>query len=204
MALTTVAVLSASVIAVLTILDFFVKVPGVQTLAPMLRNWAVIISGMSLALGAINVVQVHSKNISRGRQVPYSLTLLGFMAATLVIGFTAGPSSTQYGWLYEGIVVPVGQAIFSLLAFYITTAAYRAFKLSSRDATILLVSGCLVLIGRVPLGELVWSGFPKIADWMLNVPNVAGTRAIILATALGYLALQARIILGLERQSLGQ
>jgi hypothetical protein len=93
--------------------------------------------------------------------------------------------------------------MFALLAFYIASAAFRAFRIRSFEAMLLAVAAVLVMLGRVPIGEAIWNGLPKIADWIMNVPNNAAKRAILIGAALGAIATGLKVILGLERNYLG-
>ena len=93
--------------------------------------------------------------------------------------------------------------VFSTLTFWIGSAAYRAFRAKNTEAAILLVSASLVMIGKVTLGEFISPVLPQIAEWVMNVPNTAGMRAVEMGSAIGGIVLALRILLGLERNFLG-
>jgi len=115
-----------------------------------------------------------------------------------------------FDWVFQNMFVPLDATMFSLLAFYIASAAFRAFRARSFEATALLISGCIVMIGRVPLGEQLSFAiagtdisFASVASWILNNPNAAAQRGILLGVLLSMVAISLRIIFGIERTYMG-
>jgi preprotein translocase subunit SecG len=113
-------------------------------------------------------------------------------------------------WIFLNMFVPLDATMFSLLAFFIASAAFRAFRARSFEATALLIAGCIVMIGRVPLGEqLSFSlagndiSFASVAGWILNNPNAAAQRGILLGVLLSMVAISLRIMFGIERTYMG-
>lgn len=119
---------------------------------------------------------------------------------------------TQIGfWMFQHIKVSMEASMFSLLAFFISSAAFRAFRARSFDATVMLLSAIVMMIGRVSFGEIIsawfsnsWLFFPEVCNWLLNIPVMAAKRAIFLGIALSVIATSVRIIFGIERSYLGR
>ena len=63
----------------------------------------------------------------------------------------------------------------------------------------MLSAGVLVMLGKVGVGYAIWSGFPGIADWIMNVPTSAVMRSLSMSAALGMIGVGLRVIAGLER-----
>ncbi len=113
--------------------------------------------------------------------------------------------------MFTTFKVSMESTMYSLLAFFISSAAFRAFRARSVDATVMLVAAVIMMIGRVSFGETIsmwfsdtWLFFPEACKWMLDIPVTAAKRAIFLGIALSVIALSIRIIFGLERSYLGR
>ena len=119
------------------------------------------------------------------------------------VNATVDGAKTGLGWLYDNMMVPLQGTMFSILAFFIASAAYRAFRARSREASVLLVSAVLVMMGRVPLGQFLLPWTWDVTQWLLNVVNSAVRRAILIGVSMGQVALSLKIILGIERAYLG-
>ena len=103
----------------------------------------------------------------------------------------------QFGFDY--VYTPLAATIYSLLAFYVASAAFRSFRARNWLATLLLVAAVIVMIGRVPIGALLWGGFPWLQEWLMTWPNTAGQRALQMGAAIGVIASGLRVIFGIER-----
>ena len=100
--------------------------------------------------------------------------------------------------------VPVQATMFSILAFYIASAAFRAFRARNLDACLLLGAAIIVMLGQVPLCAENLPGMASLKDWILNVPNMASKRGILIGVGLGMISTALKIIVGIERTYLGR
>jgi hypothetical protein len=176
--------------------------------------WFNIMAVFAFALGAGSLLKVHGGHVRRrDRDWVYSLAGLIAFAVVLVAGLArVGGDPTTPGsvvdWVFQNVISPLKKSVFALLAFFIASAAYRAFRLRSREATALLAAALVILAGRTPFGPVLTAWLPaplaflrleNLSLWLVQVPSTAGQRAIMIGIALGIVAMSLRLILGLER-----
>lgn len=168
-------------------------------------TWVRAISPFGVVLGVISFTRVHWAKISR--KVPYwqySVLALGGLVFTSFAGFYWGTEQgTPYMWMFLNVQMPLSATMFSLLAFYIASAAYKAFRARSAEATVLLIAAIIVMLAQVPIGMAISRRIPEISEWILNVPNMAAKRGIFIGVGLGGTAVSLKIMLGIERTYLG-
>jgi hypothetical protein len=116
---------------------------------------------------------------------------------------TWGKEGRVFVWIYDHIFAPCNATMFALLAFFVVSAAFRAFRARNTEAGLLLGGAILVMLGRVPIGRAISETLPSISQWILDVPNNGSRRAIMMGAAIGAIATGLRILLGLERSHLG-
>jgi hypothetical protein len=202
---TEVPVAIAFIAGMLMIVSLFSQHPVFAEPAAIMRNWAIIITAFAYVLGVANIARISADTVrTRGRDWGYKVVLLLSLGAMLGAGLTGGiQSGSLFDWGYANLMVPMESTMFSLLAFFIASAAYRAFRARSVEATLLLVTAVVVMLGRVPIGERIWNGLPALTEWIMEVPNMAAKRGIMMGAALGAISTGLKMILGLERSYLG-
>lgn len=202
---TEVPVAIAFVAGMLMIVSLFIPHPVIAQPAAVMRSWAIIITCFAYVLGVANIARISAGTVSkRAKDWEYKTVLLAAMGVMLFLGIGLGVrSGGPFDWAYQNVYVAMQATMFSLLAFFIASAAYRAFRARTVDATLLLVTAAVVMLGRVPIGEQIWSKFPDFTEWIMEVPNMAAKRGIMIGAALGGISTGLKMILGLERSYLG-
>jgi hypothetical protein len=167
--------------------------------------WSMVQAPFAVLLGVISLVMMHTAKIQRkAPKWQYSFFCLGGLVITLIAGFGWGTlNGTPLMWMFTNMQMPMSSTMFALLAFYIASAAYKAFRARSREATVLLVAAVVVMLAQVPFGLKISKDLPDISQWILDVPNNAAKRGILLGIGLGGVATSLKILLGIERSYLG-
>lgn len=211
-------------------LQFYVPQKWTDKLMSDIASWMRIIGGLAMGLGIVSLFRAHIYKIKR--KAPawgfsiivfvslFTMITVGIICAGTEVNTSAG-KITFYGWLYQNLMVPLQSTMFSILAFYIASAAFKAFRAKTREATILLIAAIIVMFGRVPMGETVWNqignfsfsvfgltitlppAIGDIANWIMKVPNMAAQGGIALGICLGSIAMSLKIIFGIERPYMG-
>jgi hypothetical protein len=198
--------LIVSIVGIIMTLQYFSPHPISESMYSNALDWLIIIGIFAMPLGIYSMVHVQVQKVIR-RQTGWGYSILALVSLFVMLGLGYTPtcldSGTFFMKLFEFVYIPIQATMFSLLAFYITSAAYRAFRARNLLATIVLVSAIIVMLGRVPIGESISSYLPWLADWIMNVPNMAAQRAISIGLGLGAAAIAMKIVLGIERSYMG-
>lgn len=179
--------------------------PKLQPVAQVANQWAIICIAFAYVLGVANIIRVNSQIISRrGKDWIYKIVLVAGLFVMLGFGILGGiREGTTFNWIFMNAIYPMQATMFALLAFYIASASFRAFRIRSFEAALLGVTAVLVMIGRVPIGELIWKDFPPFVEWIMNVPQLAAKRAIMIGAALGAISTGLKVLIGMERTYMG-
>lgn len=199
------------------------------------QNVLQVIGALALGLGTFGLVRLHMRNVVQKRaQWGYSVVLLVAFVTMATFSILNTLAEKQlvtktpllergFSILFDYTLVQLDAAMFSLIAFYIFSAAYRAFRIRSVEASILMFTAMVVMIGVVPLGAYIsytllglpqgpvpenadwWTrflhnaGLPSISNWILTALNAPAQRAIEFGVGIGGLAMAIRLWLSLER-----
>lgn len=192
-----------------------------------------------LLLGVFSLVRLHfTRVIKKQRDWSFSAVLLVMVGLMAFVGYwdwltTKDMKPEQLElmkdvanqpvavWmkdlLFDGLLQTMDAVMFSVIAFYILSAAYRAFRVRSVESTILLTSALIVMLGLLGIADNYWSlavdaiggrdpnafvnnlRLGSISDFIRNNLQVPGLRAIDFGVGVGALAMGLRLWLSLER-----
>lgn len=196
---------------------------------PGVADWSMVISSFAVLLGVSNLFQIHGKAVKKRATGWYnSLAFFISFFLIMIVGFlkdgpvhwlgsgtakaVQGASAGIYSVLFNGFFQNLDATMFSLIAFYIVSAAYRAFRVRSAEAGLMMGTAAIIMLGLVPIGAWLTHWLPQTGPlaslrlenmtiWLLTWPNMAVQRAIEFGLAVGAMAMSLRIWLSLERGS---
>lgn len=218
------------IVGIILIISEFIPHKPFGQLAGELEIWVMIIAGFSILLGQFSLFKVNILKIQykqRDWQF-YTITLISFIIMA-ALGFLWGTGKSAgmlghgeiisntlgykpFDYLFHNIYQHLQATMFSLLAFFIASAAYRAFIGRTVESNLLLASAVLVMLGNTTFGSVLtgwlpeslnFLHLPKISEFIMTFPTTAGQRAIMIGAGLGIIGSSLRIILGIERSYLG-
>ncbi|MCS7364106.1 MAG: hypothetical protein NDF54_01545 [archaeon GB-1867-035] len=199
-------ILITAICALIQILPYYFTLgPVAEDFQSNFVNWQMVVGTGALLVGAIAILQLHIPRIMQRRpQWEYSLALLLTFIIMVIFGLPIkevglGLTNPVFEFLYGNILTPLSSTMYSILGFFIASAAYRAFRARTLEATVLLLAGSLLMLKNAPIGTAFWPGFGTIGDWLFNIPNMSTQRAIYIGGALGAIVLGVRTIAGYEK-----
>lgn len=196
--------LVTAIVGLLVIFGNFFQAGVDWDLDNILRQWILISTNFAILVGVLNLTRVHYGNVKRRRDTwIQSALLLAFMWFYLVLIVVQTADGETVRWLYDAIITPGNTTMFAMIAFFITSAAYRAFRIRTAEATALMIVAIIMMMGRSPIGDVIISGWSDLANWFLDIPNAAMARGVLIGGYIGMFAVAMRILLGLERGHLG-
>lgn len=193
---------------IVMVIQYFVPHQLSQDLFTYANDYIIVIGILALPIGIFSLVNAtyrkarHDKN----ERIYAIATLAGFLV--MVISGLKRDWATNplllHRRLFSNILIPAEATLFSMLAFYIASAAYRAFRVRTLLAGILLVTAFVIMLRILPLPSFLYSANSSLVAWILAVPNLAAKRAIIIGVGLGSIAYSMKILLGIERSYMGR
>ncbi|MFA6433124.1 MAG: hypothetical protein WCW52_00365 [Elusimicrobiales bacterium] len=207
------------IFGVLTLGSYYVPHKLSVDYIEMMNKWENIVSAFAFLLGLVSLFYSHCNKISRKTDGwGYSIFVFaGFLAMVIPAFLNNGKQSsaagvTMLGWAFRYVYNALSSTMFAVLAFYIVSTAYRSFRIKSAQAFVLFAAAFLLILGKVPLGQIIWdaalgwtgAGVDQVIEWVMSVPAVAGKRGIMIGISIGAIVTSFKIIFGIERQYMGK
>ena len=208
----------------------------------MVTGFAQILTTFLLGLGIFSLVRIHANKLRKlQKDWAFSMILLLCIVLMLIVGYVdwyqrefqdpdrllADPANWGV-WnkmgdlLFDGLIQQMDAAMFSMIAFFILSAAYRAFRIKSIEATVMMASGLILIFSLMGAVDFMWGSviesmirdssgnvdpghflhnfkLSEVAGWVKTYAQIPSIRALDFGVFLGALAMGLRIWLGLEK-----
>jgi hypothetical protein len=178
---------------------------------PTVGNLANVLTAFTLGLGVMSLIRIHGNNVARQKSGWENSAVLLLGMVVMAVSGLFFENTMFYRSLFRDVLNSFDAAMFATLAFYIISAAYRAFRVKSVEATLMMVAALIVMLGMIPIGQWLTSALPErgsflsnlrldnISNWVLTTLNAPAQRAISFGLGIGALAIALRVWLSLER-----
>jgi len=166
-------ILIVAFIGALTLFGWFVDEPVIEAFVnDDATQWYDILASFAIILGALNLMKLQIQKVAKQKKGwPYSIVaIFGFLFAISAGFFIKGvddsvavwgahvtTEGTLFKWMFDYMFTPMSATMFSLLAFFVASASYRAFRIRNFEASLLLIAGIIIMVGRVPIGSVISS-----------------------------------------------
>ncbi len=184
--------------SLLPLIDYYTGNLSVQ--ASELLSWVVILVTFSYLIGVVNLFRYHLNNIRKGRDVYYSVLVIGSFLFYLAIAYL---NKSIYDWIFSKLYTPLSMSISSFVGFYTYTVFLRGARLKSPTAILLLIVTVVILLYNTPSIRALSPQLITVGDWIKNVPNTGAYRGILIGMGISMIVLFMRAIIGRERSYLG-
>ncbi len=198
-------ILLGVIVGILWYGEFFIAGMFQENQKLFFANGMKIAGVIGIMVGVYSVARQNYYKIKYNNERYYAILRVSMIFLMIFLGITSGTSpGTPFSSMFMNVYVPFQATVFSLLAFYIASAAYRSFKAKSIESGVLLVASIIVMLSKIPIGQEIWSQIPVLGEWIMDAPSSAGRRAIIFGGYLGSITMMIRIFFGLERSHLSE
>jgi hypothetical protein len=190
-----------TVLGVFFVAHYYIPHPAFQKPGAVMLQWKQPLGAVMMLTASLSLLWIHAKRVMRReRRYGYSLVTLASAFAMVFVGMAFGlQEGTLFSDWFEHLVLPLESTMFSLLAFFVASAAFRAFRARSTSATVLLASAAVVILALIPAVE---GNVPIIRDsaaFLIKYPNTAAKRAILIGVALGFISVAIKTIVGIDK-----
>lgn len=190
-----------AVLGVFMIVQYYIPHHIVQAPKSLLLQWKQPLNGFIILLAILGIATAHIRKVyKQQKRWGYSVITLASMAAMIFVGFVFGvQDGTVFSDWFKYLISPIEATMFSLLAFFVASAAFRAFRARSASATVLLVSAAIVMLALIPV---VSQNIPLVSDvsaFIFKYPNTAAKRAILIGVSLGAISVALKTIFGIDK-----
>jgi hypothetical protein len=165
-----------------------------------LTDWAVIIAGVAVLVGVLNLIFVQLEKIrSRQKNSIYGVLLIVSLLGTFGLGLVLGPGNQYVQLAVDAVIVPVEASLMAILAVTLVYASIRLLRRRADVMTVIFLLMAVIILVAVmptPIG-------PIPGDWLIlqfaGMFSRGGARGLLIGIALGTLLTSLRVLFGIDR-----
>lgn len=196
-----------AIVSLLIVFNYFVG-SGVghgviQSWESSLISVVTVSASFATVFAAGTLMMHHYAAIRRRREGWWGSVIL---IASFVIMFLASYiDPATYDMLTTSLWKELEMAVLVYVGFYSYTIMFRAsLGVKSPEVALLLICTLFGLLKNAPIGEVLWSGFPLIGNWLNYVPGLGSNNGLLVGIAIGEVALYVRTLMGYEIAYMGE
>jgi hypothetical protein len=195
--ITTVIAITAGVLVLLGI--FFGGV--FNNIRLLVADWAVIIAGMAVLVGVLNLFFVHMEKVRTSQKGSgYSVLLVVSLLGTAFFGAIVGLNNPIMKLTVDAVIIPVEASLLAILAVTLVYASIRLLRRrTDMMSVIFLITVVLFLLAIMPTP---FGPIPVLSDgilWVAGMISRGGARGLLIGVALGTLLTGLRVLFGIDR-----
>ncbi len=196
------AFVALAILSGLLTLAGFLLQPLLDDLLQVLLHWAVVIGSMAALTGIINLLAVHFKRVrQRDGRFFFSLVVIISFFITFITGLILSPQDAAFQRYVLAFQVPVEASLLAVLAFTLTFAGVRFFRL--RGWTVLSISfGISALVFLILNFSFMRFDDIPVLHYLLELLRtlkLAGAKGLLIGVALGGLFMGMRVLTGIDK-----
>jgi hypothetical protein len=184
-------------------IPYFIDIPALDTVSTKLITIAALVNIFTIALAVYSLIKRSTNFIQRKPRgwyfKAYMLFTMGLMLVFSMFGLESGP----YHWVMFAVVNPLSSVNYGILAFYMASTCARAFKARNTKASLLLITGVIVLLYQAPLTGTIFPGIEPVALYLTDTFGKAAGKMFLISVTVGALVFGVRVLLGNEPSVLG-
>lgn len=192
-----IATVLAIAAGVIVLAGYFYPVEPLFTIRLQLTHWAMIIAGVAVIVGVINLASVQLEKIrTRQKSAAYSGVLVLSLVITFLVGVALGPEFINP--VVDAVVVPVEASLMAILAVTLVYASIRLLRRRVDFMSVVFLAAALLSLLAVALtpfasilGDFIRQG--------VGLFSIGGARGLLIGIALGTLLTGLRVLFGVDR-----
>jgi hypothetical protein len=185
---------------VIVLLGYFIPLEVLNQLRLILTDWAIVIAGMAVLVGILNLVAVQMEKIRTAQKNSiYGILLVFSLVITFFFGLFVGPQDQYMRLAMDAVIVPVEAALMAILAITLVYASIRLFRRRADLMTVIFLITAIVFLVAImptPIGPLPGGQF--VID-IIGMFSRGGARGLLIGVALGTILTGLRVLFGIDR-----